>query len=101
MPLGSSSLIFLMKDASENAIGKGVSHCGAGVKRAENLDGLDGGAGKLRRYVVGDPRQADDLDLQHVSGGQGTFKVCAAEMLQSQHKGAASDRSLDLFAMYR
>ena len=64
-----------------NAIDKGVTHFRAGVERAEDFDGLDSGAGELGRNVVGDTRQTDHVDLEHLSGGQRSLEVCTAEML--------------------
>ncbi len=78
-----------------NAIGKRASHGRAGVKSAQDNYGLDGRAGQLCRDVVRDPRQADDLDLKHLSRGKRTLEVRTGHVLQTQYERTAGDRAFD------
>ena len=58
-----------------NTVGKCTAHCRTGVEGTQNNNGLDGGAGQLRGDIVRDPRQANHLDLQHLSRSQRLFEV--------------------------
>jgi hypothetical protein len=83
-----------------NAIGECLAHCRAGVKSAQNNNGFDGGAGQFRGYVVGDARQADDLNLQHLSSGERALELGATDVLQTQRKGASGNRPLERVRVY-
>lgn len=89
------------RETSTDAVRKRTTHCRTGVKGAEHLDRFDGGDCELGCYVVGDARQAHDLDVQHLPGSARPFEIGASDMLQAEHERAARDRSLHLVRVQR
>jgi hypothetical protein len=88
-------MFFLVSIGSVNAIGKRLAHGGAGVESAKDDNGLNGGAGELRCYVIGDSRQADDLDIEHLASGLRTLQICATEVLETEQQRSTDNRPLD------
>src|SRR5918998_4986302 len=66
---------------------------------AQHHDGLDGGKGQLRRDVVGDARQPEDLDLEPFPGGADRLQICAGEVLNPQYQRLAGDRLANLLGV--
>ena len=92
---------FLRKKTSKNPVGKCAAHSGAGMKRAQHGDRLDGGASQRRRDVIRNPGQANHLDVQQLACSVRAFQIRAAEVLQAERQGAPADRLLHRIRMDR
>ena len=56
------------------------------MKGAQHGDRGDGGAGKLGRDVLGDGRQAKNIDVQHLAGALRRFEILAAVISQPRSR---------------
>ena len=57
---------------------------GVACKAPEHRDRGDGGAGELGRDVLGDGRQAEHIDMQHLAGAPRRFEILAAVIPQPE-----------------
>ena len=54
------------------------------MKGAQHRDRGDGGAGKLGPDILGDGRQAKNIDVQHLPGALRRFEILAAVVSQPE-----------------
>ena len=54
------------------------------MKGPEHRDRGNGGAGELGRDVLGDGRQAQNVDVQHLAGAPRRFEILAAVIPQPE-----------------
>ena len=76
---------------SMDAIGQGSPHRNAGLECTQDRHGFDGCEGQFWRDVVGDAREADDLNSQTLARGYGALEVSAAVVLEAHGQCSARD----------
>src|SRR5690242_15924274 len=62
---------------SPHPIGKSGLNRGRGMQCSEHGDRSDGGEGKVGRNIVRDAGKAQNIDVQHLTGFTGRFKISA------------------------
>src|SRR6478609_6519462 len=86
--------MFLRKRGKQLAdtVGQGGLHLGAGTQRTEDYDGRNSLRGELRGYVVVDRRQAEDLNVQLLSGRTQALEILPRVSLQTENQRAPRHR---------
>ncbi len=69
------------------------------MKGTQHMDRLDRRARQSGRDIRRNPRQADNLNLQHLPGLPRLLQLSTTDVLQAQHERAAGDSLLDLLCV--
>src|SRR5690606_16954515 len=81
----------LWQGLSANALTQGGFDRWAGMKRAQNRQGLDGGKRQFRRDIWSDRREPDHFNLQHLALGLHRQQVLTGVVLNAQDKRLSAD----------
>src|SRR3954447_634410 len=80
---------------SPRSVGESGLDCGAGMKGSEHRDRGNCGACQLRRDVLVDGRQAEDVDVQHLAVAPRPLEIDAGIVTQPQVQTFTDRRLLD------